>query len=308
MRRPLRSAGAPRSKEAALADIPLPNVLWIGGPPGCGKTSIARALAGRHDVRAYDADARTWEHHDRALERGFPAAARWESMTPDEHWLGDIDSMVELSLAANEERCRLMVEDLAALPPAPLTIAEGTPLLPSLVGDRLASRDHAVWLLPTPEFQRARLEERLGSTWQRTSSPERALENRIQRERRVGKAIEGEARARGLHILRVDGSRGREEITAAAEEVFARVLASGPRATTPEARRTISRDDNLVLARQVSTYFERVPEGGDPATSPVHFACECGASGCDATVEMPLASVVRIYREGGLLVAFGHSA
>lgn len=130
----------------------LEHVVWLGGPPCSGKTSIARILAGRHDLRAYHSDAHTWEHHDKAVERRYPAAARTESLGPDELWLAELDALVAQPLEANEERCRLMLEDIEALPPSPLIVAEGTPLFPWLVEERLASRDHAVWLVPTPEF------------------------------------------------------------------------------------------------------------------------------------------------------------
>jgi hypothetical protein len=281
-------------------------VLWIGGPPCSGKTSIARSLAARNDLRVYQSDAHTWEHHDAAVARGFPAAASWEEMTPDEHWLGELDAMVELSVAANEERCRLMIEDIEALPAAPLIVAEGTPLFPSFVDERLAGGDHGVWLLPTQEFQRARLEERPRTMFERTSDPTRALENRVQRELRVGELIEDEARARGLHVLHVDETRDLAAVATAVQAIFADVISAGPRAETEPERRGLRRDENLILFRQLSAYFERLPEAGDPMTSPVGFACECGATGCDATVEAPLVVAGRVFSGSGLLVAAGH--
>lgn len=150
-----------------------------------------------------------------------------------------------------------MVEDVEALPASPLVVAEGTPLLPWLIADRLASRDHAVWLAPTPEFRRARLVERPGTEWKRSSDPPRALENRILREHAVGERIERDARERGLHVLSVDGSRGIPELASAIEEVFAEAIAAGPRATDPQARRALRRQENLQVHRQVSTFFER---------------------------------------------------
>jgi hypothetical protein len=288
--------------------VNLEHVLWLGGPPCSGKTSIARILAGRHDLRAYHADAHTWEHHDKAVERRYPAAARTESLGPDELWLADLDTLVAHTLAANEERFRLMLEDIAALLPSPLTVAEGTPLFPWLVGDRLASRDHAVWLVPTPEFQRARLEERPGTEWKRTSDPRRALENRIQRERAVGERIEREARDRGLPVLGVDGSKGVSEMAAEVEAVFADLIAAGPRAADPAARRALRRQDNEQVYRQVSTFFERRPGAGHPARSPVPFACECGGSGCDAGVWVTLLEAKRAFDGGGSLVAPHHPA
>lgn len=290
-----------------MAAVPLAHVLWLGGPPCSGKTSIARILAGRNDLRAYHSDAHTWEHHDKAVERRYPAAIRGEAFGPDELWLTDLDALVAHSHEANEERCRLMLEDLEALPASPLVVAEGTPLFPWLVADRLESRDHGVWLAPTPEFQRARLEERPGTEWKRTSDPPRALENRIQRERAVGERIAQDARARGLHVLRVDGSRSLPAMAAAVEEVFGGLIAAGPRATDPSARRALRREDNLQVYRQVSTFFERRPGVGDPERSPVPFACECGASGCDAGVRVTLVEARRAFGEAGSLVAQGHA-
>jgi adenylate kinase family enzyme len=43
-----------------------PPVLWIGGPPGAGKSTVARHLARRRGLRWYQADTHTWTHRDRA--------------------------------------------------------------------------------------------------------------------------------------------------------------------------------------------------------------------------------------------------
>lgn len=287
--------------------VGLPHVLWIGGPPGSGKTSIARMLAAKHDLRACHADAHTWEHHDRAVARGYRGATRWEQMTPDEQWLGQVDEMVGISVDANEERFRLIVEEIEKLPRSPLVLAEGTPLLPWLIRTRVSSAAHAVWLVPTPEFQRSLLERRPQTTFERTSNPARAASNRIEREIRVGAMIEYDAGERGGHVLKVDGSRDLRAMADAVEAIFESAITAGPRAETKEERRKLRRDGNLTLLRQVATYFERVPGAGDAATSPVPFACECGASGCDGSVEMSLAAAGDAF-QGRYVVSNDHAS
>jgi cytidylate kinase len=38
---------------------PLAHVLWLGGPAGSGKTTLAKQIARRHGLRWYCADAHT---------------------------------------------------------------------------------------------------------------------------------------------------------------------------------------------------------------------------------------------------------
>ena len=256
----------------------LKHVLWIGGPPGSGKTTVALRMARHHGVRWYGADTQTWAHRDRALREGHAAAKRWEGMTPEERWVTATPSeMFELSL--HRERGPMVVDDLRLLPTSPLTVAEGSPLSPAVVSSRIADPDRAVWLIPTREFHRAQLEG------------QELSQGPYELYRLLAEAIEREAKDHAAPILTVDGSRSIDEVVADVERRFASALAAGPRAKSIEDRRALLREANDALAFQVRGYYARPWADGDPNSIVRTFVCECGDGGCDASVELAVGAL-----------------
>jgi shikimate kinase len=109
--------------------VDLSDVLWVGGGPRSGKSSIARGLARRFDLQLYSID-----EHDAAHAPRMPSFVAGEEG--------------EAFLTASRHRFRLVLEDLAALPPAPAAIVEGSQLLPTSVAAVLRDPGHALFLLP----------------------------------------------------------------------------------------------------------------------------------------------------------------
>jgi hypothetical protein len=263
--------------------VSVTHTLWIAGPPASGKTTVATRLARRHGLRLYSADTRTWEHRDRALAAGNAAARRWEAMTPSERWERSTPAeMLEMSL--HRERGTMVLDDLRALPAAPLVVAEGSPLPASGIVDPA----RAVWLIPTPAFQRAQLAAR-GTTG---GAAQLYL---------LAEVIDREARDHGAQTLSVDGTQGIEETTQAVESLFADSLAAGPGAETRDERRALLREINEAIAAQVRAYYARPWAQGDPDAVVRRFVCECGDPVCDADLELPVAELL-----AGLALAPGH--
>jgi hypothetical protein len=266
----------------------LRHVLWIGGPPGSGKSTVAARLARRYGLRWYSADTRTWQHRDRALRAGNAAARRWEAMTPEQRWVGSTPrEMLEGSL--HRERGLMVIDDLRALPGAPLVVAEGSTLPAWALSSGVAERSRAVWLLPTRQFQQATLTDR-----DMASGPTALY-------RLLGETIEQEAREHGARTLTVDGSHGVQQMVTAVEELFAEALAEGPRAERLAERRGLLREANQAIADQVRDRYGRPWAHGDAEAVVREFICECGDPACDASVLIPLGGLSL-----GAVLASGH--
>lgn len=193
----------------------LRHVYWIGGGSGAGKSTIARRIAARHGFRLYSTDDVMADHSGRTAPGDGPYLSEFKAMDMDERWLSrSPETMLETFHWFRGEGFGLIVEDLLRLPAEPRVVVEGFRLLPRLVKPLLAAPGQAVWLLPTPGFRRAAFESR-GSTWSiagRTSDPERALRNLLERDRMFTGRLREETRALGLCGIEVDAAMSEDEL------------------------------------------------------------------------------------------------
>ncbi len=151
------------------------------------------------------------------------------AMDMDERWVSrSPETMLETFHWFRGEGFGLIIEDLLRLPSGAGVIVEGFRLLPWLVQPALAVPSHAVWLLPTPGFRRAAFDRR-GSSWEiarKTSDPDRALRNLLERDRLFTERLDEEARRLGLHAIEVDTTMTEDDLAQRVTEAFG--LRGGP--------------------------------------------------------------------------------
>ena len=201
----------------------LRDVYWIGGGSGAGKSTIARRLADRHGLRLYPTDDAMADHARRSPPSDVPALREFAAMNMDERWVSrSPETMLETFHWYRGEGFGLIVDDLLGRPAGPGLIAEGFRLLPRLVRPLLAEPRRAVWLLPTPGFRRAAFDSR-GSLWKianKTSDPERALRNLLERDRLFTEQLGAEARDLGLPVIEVGGAVTEADLVARVADGF----------------------------------------------------------------------------------------
>jgi hypothetical protein len=210
----------------------LSHVLWIGGGPQAGKTTLSRLLAGKWDLRIYNLDWHGVREHG---ARNGPEAAAFARLSMDDRWAGiEVDELLRRSFAIWEERFNLVVEDLLALPTDRRIVAEGPGAFPWYVAPLLASPRQAIFLVPTPERREVVAERRWGAgqvdRFPGIVARERALANVRARDVRMDARIIASCAELGLRCEMVDGTRDLDASLALLEEQFAPYLPATPNA------------------------------------------------------------------------------
>ena len=229
------------------------HALWIGGPQGSGKSSIARALADRFELQLYHVDLRTWVHEERMPPTEFA------SLTMDERWVhADVQRMLGWFVTQSRHRFRLVLEDLRALPDEPACIVEGPQLFPTNVSAVLGAPDQALFLLPVLSEMEERLRAR--GPMQATSDGARARENAVARDLLIAKTFEREARELRLPTLAVD--RPLDEMIELAAAQFAPAVERLPRGGDLKAVRAFEKQVRQTQIRLYKAWLKKANAAG----------------------------------------------
>jgi len=202
----------------------LRHVYWIGGGSGAGKSTIARRIAAEHGFRVYATDDVMADHARRSTHEDAPLLHKFMAMDMDERWVNRSPKiLLETFHWFQGEGFDLIIEDILGLPREPGVIVEGFRLLPRLIKPLLSVPAHAVWLLPTPAFRQAVVQSRGGSSWgfvAKTTDPERALRNLLERDRIFTDLLREETARLELSAIEVDATTTEDDLTNRVTQVF----------------------------------------------------------------------------------------
>ncbi len=207
----------------------LSHVLWIGGSPCAGKSTIGHTIARTHVFLDYHLDPMARNHMKRRLAAGDARLDAFLKMSMDQRWLErSVEELVQEVLESWTKECQLAVEDLLGLPNEWFIVAEGN-FFPQCIAPYLSNPHQAIWLVPTASFcgqirrmrdaEQARRRERHGVA-EESSDSERRLRNLIERDSQLAQYVKQQAERLHLTACEVDGSRSLDEVTKRVEIHF----------------------------------------------------------------------------------------
>ena len=195
-----------------MADLrdQLAHVLWIGGSPCSGKTSIANLLADQYGLAIYHVDEMFDRHRQRVTPQDQPNLHKWTHTPWNALWMQPGETLLREALGCYGEQLEMIVADLLERTSKETILVEGSSLLPNRVAELLRKREQGIWIVPTEGFQRARYRERGG--WVQgilgeCQDPEGAYRNWMDRDVAFGRWVRERASELGLQVLEVSGRR-----------------------------------------------------------------------------------------------------
>ncbi len=217
-----RSPSLQVRNERMNRDEQLNHICWLGGSPCSGKTTIADQLARRYGCQVYQCDEAFDTH-----KAGIPAMQPILRMSWDEIWMRPLGEQLRDQFAIYGQEFAMIEDDLRALPRDRPIIAEGTALLPAMVA-QVADMRQALWLVPSPAFQRERYPRRgewVQAVLSECSDPAQAFENWMARDSAYAQEVAAQAARHGARVIVVDGSQPLDQVAAQVEQNFETLLA-----------------------------------------------------------------------------------
>jgi hypothetical protein len=188
------------------------HVYWLGGSPCAGKTTISHIIAQEFGWQTYHIDREVEHYLERANAQAHLHLTAYREMGLKRFLLQSAKSQLELILGMSAEQYTFILEDIAQFPEDVPILVEGANIRPQDVAQHLSDSSHALWLVPTEEFQLDVYPHR--GTWVQDvlrhnfddDTKVDVFEQWMERDAMMARWAAQNAESLGIRVIMVDGS------------------------------------------------------------------------------------------------------
>lgn len=181
------------------------HVLWIGGVPDAGKTTLANYLSIELNCGVYHYDDYDASHKSHLAETN-PIYRNYLNQSEEDYWVKP--KPIELLLRAQRiftDRFPLVLEDINNISNNSLLLVEGVGLTPALVVPYLSSSNQAIWLIPKNNLKMISMKKRDKPPYNNNSGYSQAIvDNLFERDQLMADQFRSEVKRYGLCITETD--------------------------------------------------------------------------------------------------------
>lgn len=202
----------------------LSNIVWIGGAPCEGKSTIASMLGKQYELDVYHIDEAFTRHAQQFTPSDQPYLYKWTHTPWNDLWMQSEKQLMDEVIHCYSEHFEIAVEDPKAKLKSKRIIAEGNVFMPDKVVDLLTHPKQAIWLIPTREFlfdtYRSNRPDMVKGITKTCDDPEQAYLNWMNRDAAFSEWVEQRADAHNFQVIRVSGEESVQEIAQQVAEHF----------------------------------------------------------------------------------------
>ncbi|MDF1514057.1 MAG: hypothetical protein P1S60_09630 [Anaerolineae bacterium] len=188
------------------------HVLWLGGSPCSGKSSISEILAEMYRIQVYHVDDAFQQHIEDFNPIDYPVNFKWTHTAWQDLWMQSQEILLKEAIQCYTEHLQFVFADLLRMDR--FVIAEGTSLLPAHIKPLLSHAYQALWVVPTEAFQREYYPKRgpfVQSILSQCADPEKALQTWMDRDVAFANWVRKQTFNLGLDCITVDGMKSIQE-------------------------------------------------------------------------------------------------
>lgn len=199
-------------------------ILFIGGSPCSGKSTVAERISKEYGAYYFKVDDFLDQFIGMAADRGYPACRKAVTMTPDEIWMREPLIQCEDEFLIYQEISEFVFEYLENIA-ADFIVTEGAAFTPKVM-EKYNTKEYNtkeyISIIPAPDFQISHYKERewVPYVLEGCSDKQQAFDHWMERDILFAERVKSECEEKKIPCITNDGFKTQKELYDIVKELF----------------------------------------------------------------------------------------